>query len=82
MSAHQASFPITASGAWCSGVSTAGYYAWLKRAPSAHAEADAMLLQRIRTVHATSRATYGVPRVHAELRGQEGEGMDASGSLG
>ena len=27
-----------------------------------------MLLQRIRTVHATSRATYGVPRVHAELR--------------
>ena len=67
MSAHQASFPITAM-ARVLGVSTAGYYAWLKRAPSAHAEADAMLLQRIRTVHATSRATYGVPRVRAELR--------------
>ncbi len=48
-------------------MSTAGYYAWLKRVPSAHAEADATLLQRIRTVHATLRAIYGVPRVHAEL---------------
>ncbi len=67
MSAHQASFPITAM-ARVLGVLTAGYYAWLKRVPSAHAEADATLLQRIRTVHATSRATYGVPRVHAELR--------------
>jgi putative transposase len=27
-----------------------------------------VLLKRIRTVHATSRETYGVPRVHAELR--------------
>ena len=43
-------------------------FAAFKRVPSAHAEADATLLQRIRTVHATSRATYGVPRVHAELR--------------
>ena len=67
MSAHQASIPIMAM-ARVLGVSTAGYYAWLKRMPSAHAEADATLLQRIRTVHATSRATYGVPRVHAELR--------------
>lgn len=67
MNAHQVSFPITAM-ARVLGVSTAGYYAWLKRVPSAHAEADGMLLQRIRTVHATSRATYGVPRVRAELR--------------
>jgi putative transposase len=67
MSAHRASFPITAM-ARVLGVSTAGYYAWHKRAPSAHAAADAMLLQRIRTVHVTSRETYGVPRVHAELR--------------
>ena len=29
---------------------------------------DAALLKRIRTVHATSRETYGAPRVHAELR--------------
>ena len=40
----------------------------VSRAPSARIEADAMLLKRIRTVHATSRETYGAPRVHAELR--------------
>ena len=67
MNAYQASFPITAM-ARVLGVSTAGYYAWLKRPPSARREADTALLQRIRTVHATSRATYGMPRVHAELR--------------
>ena len=67
MSAHQASFPVTAM-AKVLGVSTAGYYAWLKRPASARARADAALLQRVRTVHATSRATYGTPRVHAELR--------------
>ena len=32
------------------------------------ARVDAALLQRIRTVHATFRATCGMPRVHAELR--------------
>jgi putative transposase len=30
--------------------------------------ADATLLKRVRTVHASSRETYGAPRVHAELR--------------
>ena len=32
--------------------------------------ADAALLKRIRTVHASSRQTYGAPRAHADLRGQ------------
>ncbi len=51
------------------GVSTAGYYAWLKRPPSDRAVTDAALLQRIRTVHASSRETYyGAPRIHAALR--------------
>ena len=50
------------------GVSEAGYYAWLKRPPSAHAVADAALLKRVRTIHASSRETYGSPRVHAELQ--------------
>jgi putative transposase len=67
MSAHQAVFPI-ATMARVLGVSKAGYYAWLRRSPSAHAAADAVLLQRIKTIHVTSRETYGVPRVHAELR--------------
>jgi putative transposase len=49
-------------------VSKAGYYAWVKRPPSARAKADAQLAVAIRAVHRRSRATYGSPRVHAELR--------------
>ncbi|HEX3412503.1 MAG TPA: IS3 family transposase, partial [Stellaceae bacterium] len=68
MSANQACFPIAAM-ARVLGVSKAGYYAWLQRPPSARATADAALLKRIKTVHATSRQTYGAPRVHADLHG-------------
>jgi putative transposase len=67
MSANQAVFPI-ATMARVLGVSTAGYYAWRRRAPPARAKADAALLKRIRTVHAVSRGTYGAPRIHAELQ--------------
>jgi putative transposase len=49
-------------------VSPSGYYAWLRRAPSARARADAALLERIREIHTHSRGTYGVPRIHPELR--------------
>lgn len=49
------------------GVSTSGYYAWLARAPSKRACSDARLLARIRTLHASSRGTYGAPRLHAQL---------------
>ena len=35
---------------------------------SVNAQADAALLARVRTVHASSRQTYGAPRVHADLR--------------
>src|SRR5580765_5775214 len=68
MSANQARFPVAAM-ARVLGVSKAGYYAWTRRPPSsARAEADAALLARVRTIHATSRETYGSPRIHAELR--------------
>ena len=67
MSANQACFPI-ATMARVLGVSKSGSYAWAKRSLSAHADAEARLLKRIRTVHAASRQTYGAPRVHAELR--------------
>lgn len=49
------------------GVSPSGYYAWCKRAPSARAQADARLSATIQQIHVASRATYGAPRVHAEL---------------
>jgi len=67
MSANQADFPIAVM-ARVLGVSEAGYFAWRQRPASAHAMADAALLKRVRTIHATSRETYGAPRVHAELR--------------
>ncbi len=50
------------------GVSTSGYYAWVKRPPSARAASDAALSAQIRAIHARSRGTYGAPRIHAELR--------------
>ncbi|WP_157985583.1 IS3 family transposase [Microcella alkaliphila] len=49
-------------------VSTSGYYDWAGRPPSARAIADAELTTTIRRIHADSRATYGAPRVLAELR--------------
>src|SRR5437870_9741797 len=67
MSAHQAVFPI-ATMARVLGVSKAGFYAWLRRSPSARAVANRVLMKRISTIHVTSYETYGVPRIHAELR--------------
>lgn len=67
MSARQAEYPIGTM-ARVLVVSASGYYAWRSRPASAHATADAALLRRIRTVHATSHGTYGVPRVDAELQ--------------
>lgn len=72
MSANQATFPV-ATMARVLGVSEAGYYAWRHRLPSAHAVADAALLRRVRTIHASSRETYGAPRVHAALRADGGK---------
>ncbi len=66
MSVHQAEFPIRTM-ARVLKVSASGYYAWLNRPASPRATADADLSRRIRTIHAGSRATYGAPRIHAEL---------------
>lgn len=52
------------------GISPSGYYAWRERAPSQRAQKDAELIKRIRDIHETSRGTYGVPRMHAELAAQ------------
>jgi putative transposase len=52
------------------GVSPGGYYARLKRPPSARACANAELSAQIAAIHRRSRATYGAPRVHVELAEQ------------
>jgi putative transposase len=65
--AEKATFPIERM---CRvlGVSPSGYWAWVKRPPSERAIANAALTADIRRVHERSRGTYGMPRVHAELR--------------
>jgi putative transposase len=52
------------------GVSASGYYAWQSRSPSRRALDDAVLQAEIEAIHRRSRATYGVPRLHAELRAE------------
>ena len=48
-------------------VSESGYYGWRDRPPSVRAIRHAWLTDVIASVHAASRETYGVRRVHAEL---------------
>jgi putative transposase len=66
VSDHQASYPVVTM---CKllGVSSSGYYAWVKRRPSRRSETDAALITEIRSAHGASHGTYGAPRVHAEL---------------
>ncbi len=67
--AERASYPIALL---CRvlGVARSGYYAWLDRGPSVRQQADLVLAERIRIIHAERRQTYGSPRVHAALRQQ------------
>lgn len=50
-------------------VSSSGYYVWRDRPPCQRVLDDAVLTERICTIHAESDATYGMPRVRAELIG-------------
>ncbi len=49
-------------------VSTSGYYHWQDRLSAARSVADAQLTETISAIHPASYGTYGVRRVHAELR--------------
>jgi putative transposase len=67
--ANQAEFPVRVQ---CRvlDVSASGYYAWLRRPPSVRSLHNAVLSERIRAIHAESDATYGMPKVRAELMAQ------------
>jgi putative transposase len=69
VSQYQAVYPI-AMMCRVLGVSPSGYYAWVNRRPSARAQLDATLTEKIRTAHAGSDGTYGSPRIRAELVAQ------------
>ena len=66
MNANQAVLP-TRSLCRVLRVSPSGYYDWRERVPSQRAIDNAVLVERIRAAHAQSDATYGMPRVRAEL---------------
>jgi len=67
MTANQAHYPVQMM---CEvlGVSRAGFYAHRARPPSRRSVEDAALTERIEALHTRSRATYGAPRLHADLR--------------
>jgi len=50
------------------GVSEGGYYHWRKRPKSSRAIRDEDLSCKIEVFHCGSRATYGAPRIHKDLK--------------
>lgn len=50
------------------GVSSSGFYAWMKRPQSKHKIQDERLARLIQDVHTRSRGTYGAPRILVELK--------------
>ena len=51
-------------------VSRGGFYAWVRRRPSAHAQRDAVLSRHVEERFQESGGIYGSPRIHALLRRQ------------
>lgn len=49
-------------------VSPSGFYQWTKRPMSKRQQANQALAEQIQTIHTASGATYGSPRIHAELK--------------
>lgn len=49
-------------------VSRSGFYAWSDRPESQREKENVILLNDIRKIHNESRKTYGLPRIHQELK--------------
>lgn len=66
---HAADYPVTRQ---CQvlEVAESGYYAWLKRQPSARQRADEQLLGEIQVIYHQHQRRYGSPRIHAALKKQ------------
>lgn len=67
ITAHRTDYPVRCL---CHAlqVSASGYYAACGRRVSARSQRQTALTARIEAIHVASRATYGAPRIHAELR--------------
>jgi putative transposase len=53
-------------------VTRQGFYAWKRRPPSRRSVEGAVLLERIRQIHAETNQAYGAPRVYLDLREDHG----------
>lgn len=51
-------------------VSRSGYYKWVMKVRSVHAQTDTDLSAEVARIHAEHRGRYGSPRIHRELRGR------------
>jgi putative transposase len=54
------------------GVNRTSFHDWQRRAPSDRTLSDAWLTEEIKRIHTASEGTYGVRRIHAELRLEHG----------
>lgn len=52
------------------GVSRSGYYRYHQAEPSHRAQANQVLLEKIKKIHQDNRELYGSPRIHAALKQQ------------
>jgi putative transposase len=68
--AHHAIWPVSTQCRVLE-VSSSGFYAWLKRDPSKHHQADVVLGDRIEELHRASTQAYGRPRIQADLRDEK-----------
>jgi hypothetical protein len=55
------------------GVSSSGYYAWVKRPESQHKQRREALKKQIKKIHIESRETYGSPKITKILQMQGAE---------
>jgi putative transposase len=69
--AEKANFPVSVM-CRALGVNRTSFHDWERRAPSDRALSDAWLSEKIKAIHAASDGTYGVRRIHAELRLEHG----------
>jgi putative transposase len=53
------------------GTSTSGYYAWCRRAESAHTRRDRQVRVLVQASFNASKQRYGSPRIHEDLRAQD-----------
>ncbi len=51
-------------------VSRSAYYLWRDRQPTERELVNEALLKRIQEIHETSCGTYGMKRIHAELKAE------------